>query len=146
MNSEAFLGQIDPLELMTFAPELVMWRRGLVDNEDDVAQFMFHGGPVSPRMAAIASDGEDDRPDKSYWDDVKTEMHLFLCTDDARYRELWKRINALENKSSTALVGIIAAFLGASLGVAAALLAGFVAVCLYAFAKLGKEAYCRHTA
>jgi hypothetical protein len=75
---------------------------------------------------------------------VKEEMGVFLCKDDKRYRELWKRIAAQEKKSTTALVGVIAAFLGQVVGAPATLLAGFVAVCLYAVAKLGKEAYCRY--
>ncbi len=71
-------------------------------------------------------------------------MYLFLCKDDKRYRELWKRIAALEKKSTGAIVGIVAAFLGQIIGAPATLLAGFVAVCIYGAAKLGKEAYCRY--
>lgn len=144
MNTETLVAEVDPVELMSLAPELVIWRRGVVDTPDDLAQFMVKGGPVSPRMSAVAPHGEDSRPDKSYWEAVKTEMGLFLCTDDKRYRVLWNKLNAIEKKSSATIVGVIAAFLGASIGAPAALLSGFIAVCLYGITKLGKEAYCRY--
>jgi hypothetical protein len=65
-------------------------------------------------------------------------MRIFLCTDDARYEPLWKRITNLEKRNTSAVVGVIAAFLGQIVGAPATLLAGF-AVCLYGTAKLGKE-------
>ncbi len=145
MDTEALLSGIDLGELAAAAPPLVAWKLGLVENEDQVAAFMYRGGPVSPQASAGGKPGEDRRPDKSYWEAVKTEMHLFLCTGDKRYRDLWKRIDALEGKGTTALVGVIATFLGATLGAPATLVAGFVAVCLYGIAKLGKEAYCRYS-
>jgi hypothetical protein len=120
------------------------WKLGLVENEDGVAAFMYRGGPGSPQAYAGGTGDEDRRPDRTYWESVKTEMHLFLCADDKRYKTLWARIDTLENKGTTALVSVIATFLGASIGAQATLVAGFVAVCLYGMAKLGKEAYCRH--
>jgi hypothetical protein len=111
---------------------------------DDVAQFMYRGGPLSPRAATRPPPTEDKRPEKKYWEFVKEEMGVFLCKDDKGYPELWKRITALEQKSTTVLVGVIAASLGQAIGAPPTLLAGFVAVCLYGFAKLGKETYCRY--
>jgi len=146
MNTQMTLPELDPVELAAAAPPLVAWKLGLVDNEEGVAQFMINGGPVSPQAAAQKFDKEDRRPDKSYWDAVKKEMHLFLCTGDDRYAELWRRINALEKKGTTAVVGVIAAFLGATIGAPATVVAGFVAVCLYGVTKVGKEAYCRYAA
>lgn len=146
MDTKALLAKIDLGELTATAPPLIAWKLGLVDNEDEVAAFMYHGGTVSPQASTGGKLDKDRRPDKSYWEAVKTEMHLFLCTDDKRYRELWKRIEALEGKGTTALVGVIATFLGAMVGAPATLIAGFVAVCLYGVAKVGKEAYCRYSA
>ncbi len=144
MSTQPALPEIDLSELMVSAPTLIAWKLGLVHSEDEAAAFMYHGGPVSPTASEKPTPGDDDRPDRSYWEAVKTEMHAFLCTDDKRYQELWKRIRALESKSTTALVGVIATFLGASIGAPATLIAGFVAVCLYGVAKLGTEAYCRY--
>jgi hypothetical protein len=144
VNAQSLIGHLDLVELTAQAPSLTAWKLGLVENEDGVAAFMYHGGPGSPHAYAGGIGGEDRRPDRTYWESVKTEMHLFLCTDDKRYKKLWARIDALENKGTTALVSVIATFLGASIGAPATLVAGFVAVCLYGMAKLGKEAYCSY--
>lgn len=144
MNAQTLVSRIDLTELTASAPSLIAWKLGLVEDEEAVAAFMYRGGPVSPQASAGGMPGEDRRPDKTYWESVKVEMHVFLCTNDKRYKELWKRIDSLEGKGTTALVGVIATFLGASIGAPATLIAGFVAVCLYGIAKLGKEAYCRY--
>ena len=146
MDTKTLLSDIDLGELTATAPPLIAWKLGLVENEDQFAAFMYRGGPVSPQASAGRNPGEDRRPDKSYWEAVKTEMHLFLCAGDKRYRELWTRIDALEGKGTAALVGVIATFLGSAIGAPATLIAGFVAICLYGIAKLGKEAYCRYSA
>lgn len=145
MDAQALIQMLDPQELTYEAPALIVWEIGVASNADDVAMFLYHGGPFPPQASLRKPTGEDPRPDQKYWHFVKTEMHAFLCTEDKRYRELWKQIEALQKKSTTALVGIIAAFLGANIGAAATLLSGFVAVCLYAVIKVGKEAYCSYT-
>lgn len=144
MDAQLLIKTLDGDELKEQATELVMWEIGVLSSAEDVAQFMYRGGPFPPQASAGKLSFEDKRPEKKYWLFVKKEIFVFLCTDDKRYRHLWKKINALENKSTTALVGVIATFLGNSLGVPATLLAGFVAVCLYSFVKVGKEAYCQY--
>ena len=144
MDTKPLLDSFNPDELTVEAPNLIAWKLGLVDNMDDVAQFMYQGGPLSPQASTRPPGEQDRRPQKKYWELVKEEMSVFLCKDDKRYKELWKRIAALEKKSTTALVGVVAAFLGQVIGAPATLLAGFVAVCLFAIAKLGKEAFCRY--
>ena len=147
MNTQSLIASIDPLELTAAAPPLLAWQQGLVGSADAVAALLSHGGPVSAQGGVHHGLAEQDsRPDPSYWDAIKVQMHLFLCTDDERYHELWRRINGLENKTTSTLVGLIATALGASIGVAATLVAGFVAVSLYAVVKLGKEAYCAYAA
>lgn len=146
-NTQSLIDSIDPLELTAAAPPLTAWQLGLVDSADAVAALLSHGGPVSAQGGVQHGLAEQDtRPDPSYWTAIKAQMHIFLCTDDERYRELWRRIDALENKTTGTLVGLIATALGASIGVAATLVAGFVAVSLYAVIKLGKEAYCVYAA
>ena len=147
MDRQSLLQSIDPQELTYEASALMAWEMGAVSNADDVAQFMYRGGPFPPQASATrVPPSSDPRPERKYWEFVKHEMHAFLCTDDKRYRKLWKQITELQKKSTTALVGVIATFLGASIGAPATLLAGFVAVCLYAAVKLGKEAYCSYAA
>jgi hypothetical protein len=146
VNSQSLLAELDTADLTLEAPPLFAWELGAVSNAEDVAKFMYRGGAFPPQASARREPREDARPDKKYWDFVKTEMNAFLCTDDKRYKELWKQIASVQKKSGTAVVGLIAAFLGQLIGAPATLLSGFVAVCLYAAVKIGKEAYCRYSA
>lgn len=146
MNTQSLLAEIDSRELTYEAPPLFAWEKGIASTVEDVANSMYRGGLFSSQMSAHRTPPEDSRPEKKYWDYVKTEMRLFLCTDDKKYKSLWKQIDGMQKRSTTAVVGIIAAFLGSLLGAPATILAGFVAVCLYAVLKVGKEAYCSNTA
>lgn len=146
MDTSSLLATIDATELTYEATSLIAWDIGAVSSEEEVASFMYRGGKRPPLASANHPRIDDRRPDRKYWDYVKSEMRIFLCTDDKKYRALWRQIAELQKKSTTAIVGIIATFLGASVGAPATLLAGFVAVCLYAALKVGTEAYCRFTA
>ena len=146
MDTASLLATIDPKELTYEATSLIAWEIGAVSSDEEVASFMYRGGSFPPQASAKPPTAEDRRPDQKYWNYVKAEMRLFLCTDNKKYRALWKQIAELQKKSTTAIVGLIAAFLGELVGAPAALLAGFVAVCLYAVLKVGKEAYCNFTA
>lgn len=146
MDTPNLLASINLTELTYEATALVAWQIGALSTEEEVASFMYRGGNSPPQASAKPPPAEDRRPDRKYWEYVKFEMRLFLCTDDKKYRALWKQIAELQKKSTTTIVGVIAAFLGASVGAPETLLAGFVAVCLYAAVKLGKEAYCSFTA
>lgn len=138
------VNSLDITDLMSEAPAIVAWKQDLVSDIDSTAQFMWRGGPY-PVMSAKRPDPVDPRPDKSYWLAVKQEMRLFLCTDDKKYKELWRRVKELDTKSTHAMVAMISAYLGSIIGVAGTAIAGFVALCLYGVVKIGKEAYCRHT-
>ncbi len=149
MDTKTLIDALDSSDLTAEASALVAWDIGIANSVDDVAQFMCRGGPWPPQAALkpprrIRLSEDDDRPERKYWEYVKEEMAVFLCEDDKRYRELWRRLGSLEKRSTTGLVAVIAAYLGEKVGVQAALLAGFVAVCLYGAAKLGKEAFCRY--
>lgn len=144
MDTQSLLQALEPAELTFEATALFAWDICAVSNAEDVAKFMYRGGPFPPSASAKPPPVGDRRPEREYWHFVKKEMHAFLCTEDRRFRELWKQIDAFQKKSTTAIVGVIATFLGASIGAAATLLAGFVAVCLYAIIKVGKEAYCSY--
>ncbi len=143
MDSSTLLAELNPDDLIIEAPSVIAWKLGIVDNADDVAQFMYRGGPY-PIASGAPGKSEDRRPEKTYWQAVKSEMNLFLCTDDKRYQELWQRISELDKKSTSTVVAVVSAYLGSIIGVAGTVIAGFVAVCFYALLKLGKEAYCRY--
>lgn len=146
MDKQELLNSLDPLELQLEATPLVIWRMGVTDVEQ-IAAFMYRGGPTPPQMSSrpptVAS--EDHRPEKKYWEFVKAEMHAFLCTDDKKYKSLWKEIKASRTGATSAVVGIISAFLAQSIGAVATVLSGFVAVCLFAAMKIGTEAYCKYS-
>ena len=133
---------VQPNELVWFySSSLILWKDGVVDNMEDVARMMVKGGPMI-LASAKPTPPPDNRPDKSLWEAVKHEMFLFLCADDKKYRKLWSEVRKVRKKGTTAVVTVISAALGASIGVAATLVSAFVAVCIYAILKIGKEAYC----
>ncbi|WP_311221021.1 MULTISPECIES: hypothetical protein [unclassified Acidovorax] len=145
MNTQSLLAALNPTDLTLEATPLVIWEMGAASTEEEVARFMYRGGPLPPQASAGPPRIGDHRPEKKYWDFVKSEMQLFLCADEKKYRALWKQILEMQKNSTTAIVGVIATFLGASIGVSATLLSGFIAVCLFAALKVGKEAYCAFT-
>jgi hypothetical protein len=151
MTSDDFLACLNPAELTLEATALMAWEIGAVGSMDEVAQFMYRGGPwpiqasaKGPRRIKLSED--DPRPEKKYWEMVKDELTVFLCTNDKKYKELWSRVNALEHKGTSAVVLVISGYLGEKFGLQASLLAGFVAVFFYGILKIGKESYCRMVA
>lgn len=140
---------MNPADLTLEATPLMLWELGAVHNMDEVAQFMYRGGPWPPQASARKPKDDllflltDERPDKKYWAMLKEELTVFLCTNDKKYKQLWARINALESKSTSAIVLVVSGYLGEKFGLQASLIAGFVAVFFYGFIKVGKEAYCR---
>lgn len=144
MDAQSLVQLLSVQELTYEAPALMVWEIGAASNEDEVAKFMYRGGPYPPMASTKPPRGDDLRPEKKYWKIVKTEMNTFLCTDDERYRELWKRIDAFEKKTTHSIVRMVATFLGESIGTVADTLVSFVALCFYAVAKFGKETYCSY--
>lgn len=78
----------------------------------------------------------------SPWRRVKTEMNLLLCTKDKKYAMLRKKLSKESGNTHTAVVGLIAAAVGAQLGLVAGLLVPLIALLLVVMLKVGKEAYC----
>lgn len=146
MDTPALLASLDPISLTAEATPLVIWDIGFTSDPEKIVQYMYRGGPYPPQASARRTTPpvNDPRPDRKYWDYVKVEMQVFLCTNDKKYTALWKQLKSSASQSTTVIVGIIATFLGESIGAAGTLLTGFVAVCLFAAIKLGKEAYCNY--
>lgn len=147
-----WLENIDFLSLMAEAPQTAMLDMGDAFSVDDVAALMVEGAPIA--FAALPPKDKDklikglhtrakqDLPPKEWWPRVKEEFHIFLCTDAPKYEELRKKIQESASATTTTFVGIISAAIGSKLGFEAGSLTGLVALCIYAAAKLGKEAYC----
>jgi len=149
MQANELLKNLNRSDLTLAATPLMLWELGAVNNMDEVAQFMYRGGPWPPQGSAKKPKDDflylltDERPDKKYWVMLKEELTLFLCTNDKKYKRLWARINALESKSTNVIVLVVSGYLGEKFGIQASLIAGFVAVFFYGVIKVGKEAYCR---
>jgi hypothetical protein len=78
----------------------------------------------------------------AYWVHVKREIRILVCTSDTRYDDLRKRIKNIEPLGKQAIVAIVAATIGSSLGVAAGAISALVAVALFAVVKIGVNAFC----
>ena len=78
-----------------------------------------------------------------YWEDLKDEFRLLLCTDDKKYVELRTKLEALGTKSQITLISTISAALATYVGVAASVLVPFCAIILIAVARVGKNAICK---
>jgi hypothetical protein len=77
-----------------------------------------------------------------YWEKLKHEFKLLICTVDERYADLRATLAASASKTQTGVVSSIAAAMAAQFGVVAGLLVPFVALCLIVLARVGKEAFC----
>ena len=149
MDTNELLTIINIDDLTYEATSLMAWEIGAVNNIDAVARYMWHGGPFPPQAAAkrprrIQLSQDDPRPDEKYWHFVKQEMFSFLCENSPKYKVLWERLGKIEKKSTSAVVLVVSGYIGEKAGVEVSMLAGFVAVCLYAFVKISKEAFCEY--
>lgn len=146
---------LDKDELLVEATPLMILDLDEKYTLDDVANLMLDD---SPRFFATLKDHEkhkliansvfqrqeEKRPPRRYWDALKQEFHIFLCTDDPRYQQPHEKLSSASESTSTTIVGIVAAFIGSNLGVEVGAITGLVAVLLYGVLKVGKEAYCRN--
>lgn len=78
----------------------------------------------------------------NYWELVKREFHVFLCTRNKKYAKLRSQLTKASHPTQTAVVATIAAAVAASLGVVAGAIVPLVALCLLALLRVGKEAFC----
>nr|VFK13152.1 MAG: hypothetical protein BECKLFY1418C_GA0070996_100280 [Candidatus Kentron sp. LFY] len=77
-----------------------------------------------------------------YWQELKFELKIFLCSKDQKYAELRKKLSNRADRSEKTIVAIIAAEVAMELGVAAGALVPFVAMCLVVAVRIGWEAFC----
>jgi len=144
-----WLKQIDEAELQYMAPSLFVFTEDL----ETAASLMYKEGMASP-MASYEAKAKaigraqkelESRPPKKYWEAVKVEFRILICTEDEKYSNLRKKLALEYQKGTKSAVALISALIGSILGVKATLLVGFCAVVLYGVLKVGKEAYCSTT-
>lgn len=120
------------------------------DDIEEAASYMYREGKHQAFASGLDKDEMikrsmeevESRLPKKYWEAVKVEMHILLCTSDKKYDDLRKQLT-IESKNGTnaIVIGIAAAF-GSVLGVEATAIVGFCAAVLYGAIKIGKEAFC----
>ena len=133
-------------ELKSLAPPLFLFG----DDPEDAAMYLYREGLSSPIMSAgkkdelseIQGKERESRPPKKYWEQVKTEIVILLCTDDKKYKKLRSKLNSSSDKGTTLLLAAISASVGSAMGVKAGLISAFCAVILHSLVKIGKESYC----
>ena len=91
MQNVDLVSHLKATELVTEATALMAWEIGAVSSMDEVARFMYRGGPWPPQASIrkprhIQLSEDDFRPEKRYWTLVKEELTSFLCTNDKKYK------------------------------------------------------------
>ncbi|HMM77241.1 MAG TPA: hypothetical protein PJ986_16155 [Gammaproteobacteria bacterium] len=144
-------------DLISEAPQLSIMELGGKYSLEDIADFASAESP--PVFASIPHDikerllrGEfftraqptqSTKPSKAWWPLIRAEFDDFLCTDSEKYFALRDKVRAASGHSGTLIISTISAGIAATLGFQSAVISSFVAICLYAPLKFGKEAYCR---
>jgi hypothetical protein len=78
----------------------------------------------------------------NYWARVKRELHILICTNDAKYQSIRRLLGKEGKLTQTAMVSGISGAIGAQIGASAAVAVTFVAFGLLALVQVGKEAWC----
>jgi len=114
-----------------------------VRDMESVADLMLKGGPVIMASAGGSEPaGDDPRPPRSYWDALKKEFRVLVCTDEPRYADLRAKIMSSSTQSNTVVLAVIVAAMADHLGVTAGAITGLAAVLLSSLIQLGRGAFC----
>lgn len=150
-----WIDKIEPLDLITEAPQIQILDFDDSYSIDDAAALMVQGAPQFFASLKTKEKEElikgrykrsyEELPPKEWWLKVKREFHVFLCTDDNKYADLRKKLKDSGNVTSTTVLSAIAAAISSSLGFELGSIVGLVAVCIYGAIKIGKEAYCANS-
>jgi len=141
-----WIQNLDESELKYEAPSLFVFD----EDPEGAAIFMYKEGYPAP-INAVGDDEKfrktskaelEARPPKRYWEQVKSEMFILICTNDKKYDSLRKSLQETTDKSTKYILASIAGAVGGVLGVEAGILSGFCAIILHSIIKIGKETYC----
>jgi len=77
-----------------------------------------------------------------YWEELKAEFRLLICTNNPKYRKLRRELNSATGKSQTAIVSAIAAAMAGQFGVIAGILVPFCALILMTIIRIGTQTFC----
>jgi hypothetical protein len=76
------------------------------------------------------------------WTEVKKELFLLLCTKDAKYAALRRKMSAQAGSTTSTFVSVLSAAIAAQIGVIAGMVTPLVALALYGVLKLTLNAWC----
>lgn len=126
----------------------------LVESDSDLCALVYEHLSLSPddevtiedvgrTLPSYAQPGAQFAFPPAYWQNLKNEFRLLVCTNDKKYSSLRKELGLENQRSQTVIVSMIAVALAHSVGVAAGTLTPFCALCLLALGRMGKEALCK---
>lgn len=145
-----WLKHIDSTELQYIAAPLSILNSGTEEETEMAASFLYKGGLASPmacisdeeKLIDLAERENERRPPKKYWDQVKKEIFLLLCTNHEKYDDLRSSLEKTKEKGTQAIIASISCSIATLLGIEAGLISAFCAIVLNSVIKVGKEAYC----
>lgn len=169
--TNTWLSSIDDQELFSICPELAQIDRKELDQPDaaidlvrEVKATQFYFPPLPQAMYPTPDidefnelrrsnmrktkdyDLEDvkklDEAKNKYWQAVKNEIRLLICTKDKKYSELRKQLHDAAKHTKAPIVAMISATLAGSMGVAVGIISGLVAVAIFAIVQIGVNVYC----
>lgn len=79
---------------------------------------------------------------KDLFGQIVKEVHIFICTNDARYEEYRKKLKEQGSPVAKTVVIIVSNAVAATIGLASGLLVPLVAVVMAIVAKITVEAWC----
>ena len=140
-----WLSELDSMELQIMAPQLFV-----MEEPEDAALYLYREGLTSPIGGLIDEEVYkqraklelESRPPKKYWEYLKQEVHILICTDNPKYEDLRKKLIDVHGDGTKYIVGLVTGAIGVALGIEAGALTAMCAVILHAAVKIGKEAYC----
>jgi hypothetical protein len=133
---------VNVLEALDLSELILMARTGvdeLVHTKPDPDSTVDELGEFLPIVAYADASRAITLP---LWERLKAEFQLLLCSADSKYDGLRQQFASLGSRSQMTIVSSIAAAMATYVGIAAGILVPFCALCLVAFLKLGKEAFC----
>ncbi len=93
-------------------------------------------------MPQYVEPGKQHLIDPPYWQRLKREFTIIVCTDDPKYEDIRQKLTSGGTDAKAVVVAVISAALGAELGFTAGAVAPFCILCLIALAGVGREALC----
>lgn len=136
--------QLDGLEENELISQLPKNTRRAIDSMQEAGT---NWNAIGERLAqapsnAVAAEKGQANWSEEFWQEVKEEFAVFLCTDHEKYSDLRSKGEELGEKNTDLLVSAISGIIGSQIGVAAGIVAPLVVWLLVTGSRIGTEALC----